>query len=98
MLIANMDKVRAVFTGHTHNQYRLKVLDPAGAAANDLSLYPDEEGGIYQVDVGTAGGRGNETVTFVQVQVDGKKVSFRTIENSKDNPFHLKDEWSTIGK
>lgn len=98
VLVANRDKVRAVFVGHTHRQYRLRVLDPSGAAANDTEMYPDEEGGIYQVDVGTAGGRGNETVTFVQVQVDGKNISFRTLEaeNGKDKPFHLKDEWNMV--
>jgi len=58
MLIAHRDRVRAVFVGHTHHYYRVRVLDPAGAAANNPKLFPDEEGGIFQVDVGASGGRG----------------------------------------
>lgn len=96
MLIAHKDKVRAVFNGHTHVYCRMRVLDPSGADANDLSKYPDEEGGIYQVNAGsTSQGMKN---TFVKIRVKGKDVYFRTYEaeNGKDQPFTIKDEWSII--
>jgi hypothetical protein len=98
MLIAHKDRVRAVFNGHTHVYCRMRVLNPLGADANDLSKYPDEEGGIYQVNAGsTSQGMKN---TFVTVRVKGKDVYFRTYEaqNGKDQPFAVKDEWSIINK
>lgn len=97
MLIAHKDKVRAAFCGHTHYYARMRVLDPAGTAANDLNAYPDEAGGIYQVNAGSTGnGMKN---TFVQVGIDGKKVYFRTFEaeNGKDMPFALKEQWCIQG-
>jgi hypothetical protein len=98
MLIAHRDRVRAVFNGHTHVYCLMRVLNPAGADANDFSKYPDEEGGIYQVNAGsTSQGMKN---TFVKVQIKGKDVYFRTYEaeNGKDKPFVVKDEWSIINK
>jgi hypothetical protein len=96
MLISHKDKVRAVFNGHTHVYSRMRVLNPAGVDANDFSKYPDEEGGIYQVNAGsTSQGMKN---TFVKVLVKGKNVYFRTYEaeNGKDKPFAVKEEWSII--
>lgn len=96
MLVSFRDKVKAVFNGHTHVYCRMRVLNPAGADANDFSKYPDEEGGIYQVNAGsTSQGMKN---TFVKVKVEGKDVYFRTYEadNGKDKPFALKEEWSIL--
>jgi hypothetical protein len=96
MLIAHKDKVRAVFNGHTHVYSRMRILNPSGADANDFSKYPDEEGGIYQVNAGsTSLGMKN---TFVKVQIKEKDVYFRTYEaiNGKDQLFTIKDEWSII--
>jgi hypothetical protein len=96
MLIAHKDRVRAVFNGHTHVYCRVRVLDPAGADANDFSKYPVEEGGIYQVNAGsTSMGMKN---TFLRVEVEGKNLYFRTYEaeNGKDQPFAVKEEWSII--
>ena len=98
MLISHKDKVKAVFSGHTHVYCRMRVLDPAGTAANDFNAYPDEEGGIYQVVVGSTGnGMKN---TFLRVEVDGRNIYFRAYEaeNGKDQPFAVKDEWSIINK
>jgi len=98
MLIAHKDKVRAVFNGHTHVYCRMRVLNPAGADANDFSKYPDEEGGIYQVNAGsTSMGMKN---TFIKVKVEGKNVYFRSYEaeNGKDKAFAVKEEWSIINK
>jgi hypothetical protein len=96
MLIAHKDRVRAVFNGHTHVYCRMRVLNPSGADANDLSRYPDEEGGIYQVNAGsTSQGMKN---TFLKVQIKGKDVYFRVYEaeNGKDKPFAVIDEWNII--
>jgi hypothetical protein len=93
MLVSQREKVKAVFCGHTHSYARMRVLDPAGEAANDLTAYPDEAGGIYQVNVGSTGnGMKN---TFVRVCIDGEKVCFRAYEaeNGKDKPWTLKEEW-----
>jgi hypothetical protein len=93
MLIAHKDRVRAVFVAHTHAYSRLRVLDPASADANDTDAFPDEEGGIYQVDVGAAG-NGVYTIV-VMVQIDGDNVSFRVLEagGGSDDPFSVIDEW-----
>jgi len=93
MLVSHRDKVKAVFCGHTHYYARMRVIDPAGEAANDLTAYPDEAGGIFQVNAGSTGnGMKN---TFVRVCIDGKKVCFRAFEaeNGKDKPWTLKEEW-----
>lgn len=96
MLVAHKDRVKAVFNGHTHIYCRMRVLDPGGADANDFSKYPDEEGGIYQVNAGSVS-QGMQN-TFIKVKVEGKNVYFRTYEaeNGKDKPFVLKEEWSII--
>ena len=98
MLIKHKDRVRAVFVGHTHAYYRMRVLDPSSDSANDSSSYPDDEGGIYQVDAGGAGnGRAN---VFVLVQIRGTQVDFRTLQaaNGEGKLFKVKDEWSIAGR
>lgn len=96
MLLGYKDRVRAVFVGHTHSYYHLRVLDPAGRAANDPTTFPNEEGGLYQVDAGAAG---NGSVnTIVQVQIEGKNLFFRVLqaENGPDKPFAATDKWSMV--
>jgi hypothetical protein len=93
MLIAHGDRVRAVFVGHTHSYSRMRVLDPSGTAANDFSVHPDEEGGLYQINSGSTGsGMKN---TFIMVKIEGKDVYFRAYEaeNGMNQPFSVKDEW-----
>jgi hypothetical protein len=96
MLLKNKDKVRAVFVGHTHYYYRMRILNPAGIPANDMSAFPDENGGIYQVDAGAAGNGYKNTV--VQVQIKGKKVFFRVLQadNGSEKPFNIIDEWEIV--
>lgn len=96
MLLGYGDRVRAVFVGHSHSYYRLRVLDPAGIAANDPNAFPNEDGGLYQVDVGAAGtGTMN---TIVQVQIEGKNLLFRVLqaENGANKPFTETDKWSMV--
>lgn len=79
---------------HTHAYYRMRVLDPAGVAANDPNVFPDEEGGLYQIDAGAAGN--GEKNTMVQVQVEGSNVLFRVLqaERGAGKPFGEIDRWS----
>jgi hypothetical protein len=99
MLLANKDRVRAVFVGHTHFYSRMRVLDPAGAGANDPNAFPDEEGGIYQINAATAGVVGDVN-TIVQVQVDGGTLRFRALraKNGANEPFEEIDKWSIVGR
>jgi len=96
MLLASGGRVRAVFVGHTHTYYRMRVLDPAGTAANDPKAFPDDDGGIYQVDAGAAG---NGSVnTIVQVQIEGGNLLFRVLQakNGASEPFAEIDKWSMV--
>jgi len=94
MLLRYKDRVRAVLVGHSHSYYRMRVLDPAGIAANDPNAFPNEKDGIYQINPGAAGnGRVN---TFVQVQIDGKNLLFRVLQaaNGANKSFTVIDKWS----
>lgn len=98
LLIRHRDRVRAVFVGHTHYFSRMRVADPTGPAATELQKFPDEAGGIWQVDAGAAGNGDRNTV--VLVEVNGTAIRFRALQaaNGKDQPFALVDEWSLPGK
>ncbi len=94
MLLKHKDRVRAVLVGHTHEYYRMRVLDPAGKDANNPKVFPDEDGGIYQIDAGAAGNAKRNTI--VQVQTEGKNVLFRVIQAGRgaSKPFKEVDRWS----
>lgn len=96
MLLRHKERVRAVLVGHTHSYSRLRVMDPAGIAANDPQLFPDEDGGIYQVDAGAAGN--GKVSIIVQVQIEDKNVFFRVLQakNGKNKPFAEIDKWSMV--
>jgi len=96
MLLGYKNRVRAVLVGHTHSYCRMRVLDPAGAAANDPKSFPDEVGGIYQIDAGAAGNA--EVNTIIQVQIEDKNVLFRVLqaEAGTDKPFTEKDKWRIV--
>lgn len=93
MLLVYRDKVRAVFVGHTHHYYRMRILDPSGIPANDKHAFPDENGGIYQVDAGAAG-NGKKNI-IVQTQINGERIIFRVLQadNGSGKPFKKIDEW-----
>lgn len=94
MLVANRGKVRAFFTGHTHRYYRMRVRDPGGRAAGDRSRFPDEDGGVWQVDAGAVGP--GIARTIVQVRVDGARVDARVLQSGFWRPaaFRVRDEWA----
>ena len=94
MLVRHQDRVRAVFNGHIHYYYRMRVKDPESPAANDFNQYPDEPGGVWHVSDGSAG-RGPQN-TVVLVLVNGGAVTFRAVgaEHGYDKPFNLIDQWN----
>jgi hypothetical protein len=98
MLVQYKDRVHAVFVGHTHVYCRMRILDPAGVAANDPQAFPNEEGGIYQVNAGADGVTSIDTI--IQVQVEGKNVHFSALQTKKGEkePFVEVDKWSLLQK
>jgi len=96
MLLRHREKVRAVLVGHTHSYYRLRVRDPAGKSANDPGTFPDEDGGIFQIDAGSAGN--SPTSTIIQVQIAGRNVFFRVLQAKQgaNQPFFEVDKWSIV--
>ena len=96
LLSAGGGRVRAVLVGHTHSYSRMRVRDPGSEAANDLSAFPNEDGGIYQIDAGAAGH--GLTNTLVQIQVEGKDLFFRTLQAAAgpDQPFAECDRWELL--
>lgn len=96
MLVKHRDRVRAFFAGHIHRYYRMRVCDPGEAAANGTSLFPDEEGGVWQVEVGAVGP--GMTRTIVEVQVEGDRVAARALQSGFWRPgyFRVHDAWTMI--
>jgi hypothetical protein len=96
MLVKHRAKVRAFLVGHTHHYSRMRVADPAGKA-KELDGFPDEEGGVYQIDCGNAGrvSHGEASTTLVEVMIDGKDVYFRVVQAPSKTPteFRVADEW-----
>lgn len=89
-------RVRAYFCGHTHYYYRMRVGDPTNVGT---SGYPDQDGGVYQVDCGAIGnpyGEGRLTLVYVHVQEDSTR--FRVITSPiNDIQWEMTDEWSIGG-
>lgn len=95
MIVSHSGKVKAVLVGHTHYYSRMRVKDPRSAEANNPYEYPypDQEGGVYQVDCGASGM--GERNTVVNIEIMGKDVLFKVVD-AKDvdvPPFSLIDEW-----
>jgi len=85
-------RVRAYFCGHTHYYYRMRISDPATGDAGD---FPDQEGGLYQVDVGAIGNfLGDSNLSLVYVEIYEDSVQFRTVVTPREeNNWHIADEW-----
>ncbi len=91
MLVRHNDKVRAVFVAHTHNYSRMRVKDPTSVGDTG---YPDQPGGVYQIDGGTTGKNGLPN-TIVEVHVQGRNLAFRTVQAaSSSKPFKVIDQWA----
>ena len=96
MLVSYSDKIRAVFVAHTHNYSRMRVINPTSAKTG----YPDQEDGVYQVDVGNAGNtwEGDGKHTLVKVEIDGMDVLFRVFQTPENkNEFTETDRWEIKG-
>lgn len=93
MIVGHNGKVKAVLVGHTHHYYRMRVKDPRSAEANSRSEYPDQEGGVYQIDCGACGNGVRSTV--VNIEIIGKNVFFRVVDAGGflGEEFSLIDEW-----
>jgi 3',5'-cyclic AMP phosphodiesterase CpdA len=94
MIMDYREKVKAVFVGHTHYYNRMKIATPRSPEANDATEFPQQENGIYQIDVGSCGqGKRNN---IVRVQIEGKKIHLIAIEAKKgeNKPFKKIDEWN----
>jgi hypothetical protein len=86
MLLRHRDKVRAVFVGHIHIYYR--------------NRFPDGVNGLTTVNAGNAGSNNHSDnrQTVVEVMVDGKKVSFRTVQAPDGtSDFKIGDQWEMRG-
>jgi hypothetical protein len=82
VLLGHKGKVRAVFVGHLHFHYRMKI--------------PNEPGGIDYINVGNAGqtSHSDRKQTIVSVMVDDGKVTYRVIQapdGTRD--FKLREQW-----
>jgi hypothetical protein len=88
MLVSHDNKVKAVFVGHTHAYYRMRVLDPRSICANDASspCLPDDEGGIYQVDAASGS-------HLIFIQVDGEALSFMVKKRVGTSSYEIIDTW-----
>lgn len=94
-ILVKDSRVLAYFCGHTHNYYRMRVKDPTSAGT---SGYPDQDGGVYQVDCGAAGNLDDGNLTIVYVHVQDDSVRFRAIASSRtDVNWGMKDQWSISG-
>jgi hypothetical protein len=82
LLLRHRNKVRAVFSGHTH-MYRQE-------------RYPNDVTGIYYVNTGNAGqnSHSDKKQTIVEVMIDGDNITFRVIQAPDGTAdFSIREEW-----
>ncbi|UCE20373.1 MAG: metallophosphoesterase [Gemmatimonadota bacterium] len=86
-------RVRAYFCGHTHYYSRMRVYDPATVGQTG---FPDQDGGLYQVDCGAAGhSLSDGRLTLVYVHIDGDTVRFRVVTSPREEvEWEVTDEWT----
>lgn len=96
MLLKYKHKVKAVLNGHIHYYHRMRVKDPTSEEVQNINKYPDQEGGIYQVNCG-ATGQGDRN-TLVRIQIQDKNVFFIVLEadEGKNKPFQVIDKWEIV--
>jgi hypothetical protein len=86
-------RVHVFFCGHTHYYNRMRVFDPTTVGNTG---FPDQDGGVYQVDVGAIGNSaGDGKLTMVYVQVEEDSIRFRTVQSPRENSqWSLAEDWS----
>ncbi|MCK5146889.1 metallophosphoesterase [bacterium] len=89
-------RVRAYFCGHTHYYSRMRVLDPANVGS---SGFPNEPGGLYQIDTGNIGNaEGDGLLTLVYTHIKEDSVLFRAISTPRlDTTWTVTSQWSIPG-
>ncbi|RLD10817.1 MAG: hypothetical protein DRI44_05070 [Chlamydiae bacterium] len=93
MLMRHKNKVRAVFCGHTHHYYKMKIADPESKEANSPKCFPMQNGGIYQIDVGAAGRSHTLNETYVQTIITGNKIMVNVYQRRRETALsHLKEK------
>ena len=97
MLLKYKKKVKAVLNGHIHFYYRMRVFDPTSEEVQNINKYPDQEGGIYQINCGSSG-QGDRN-TIVRIQIHDKNVSFIVLDadDGRKQPFSIIDGWAITG-
>ncbi len=93
MLMKYRNKVKAVFSGHTHTYSRMRIADSKSDDANNPKKFPNQRDGIFQIDCGAVG-QGKRS-TIVRVIINEKKVKFIIFdaERGKHKSFQRIDEW-----
>ena len=86
-------RVRAYFCGHTHYYSRMRVFDPTTVGG---SGFPDQDGGVYQVDCGAAGhSLSDGRMTLVYVHIEEEDVRFRVVTSPREEVhWEVTDEWT----
>ena len=89
-------RVRAYFCGHTHYYSRMRVLDPTTVGQ---SGYPDQDGGVYQVDCGAAGhSLSDGRMTIIYVHVGEDVIRFRVVTSPRNEEnWEVSDDWTISG-
>jgi hypothetical protein len=89
-------RVRAYFCGHTHYYSRMRVFDPTSVGS---SGFPNQEGGVYQIDCGAAGhSLSDGRMTLVYVHIEEDQVRFRAVTSPRTSAtWEVTDEWTLLG-
>jgi len=99
MLMRHKNKVRAVFVGHTHHYYKMKIADPESEEANSPKKFPMQKGGIYQIDIGAAGRSHTLNETYVQTVIADDKIIVNVFQRRRETVVsHLKEKIFTKNK
>ncbi len=78
--------------GHMHHYSRMRVKYSRSPGANDTGEYPDQEGGVYQIDCGASGNGVRSRV--VNIEILGKDLFSRVVDAPfLKGEFNLVDEW-----
>jgi hypothetical protein len=80
MIVRHRDKVRAVFSAHSHYHSVMRVCDPRGPA-NDGKSLPFEADGVFQFDAGGAGNSADGKITVIAFFIDGQSVRADVVQS-----------------
>ena len=94
--VCDMLGIDMVLSGHKHSYTRSAPLKGHGTADYERceeSLFTDPEGTIY-VMPGAAGGRGGDSPTFANIEIDGDTLKYRAeIYDRETDTSRLRDEF-----